>query len=152
MLITFIRLVANLSMAKLIQSIRVRWLFFFSLYTTSLCLNVLGIFLDEGLNIQISESASFWIRVILLALHVFLVQFGLQTLAGNLTDLLYPTKFKSVMKGLTRAIFSVTLIIFTSSLTIKVDCDIKYSWTFWIIGTFLLLAFPFLYVFIPEMS
>jgi len=148
--ITTIRLFANLYMAKLIKKTRLRFLFFFSLFTTAVCLIILGIFLDDNLIPGISESTTKYIRVGLLALHIFLVQFGLQSISNNMTDLLFPTKYKSVMKGFTGAIFYISLVIVTSALTITVDCQVKYSWTFWIMGSVLILASPLLFVFVPE--
>ena len=91
MLINFLRFLSNLLMAKCLISYRIRFLYFVSLASTSIVLVFLGIllkphFLEDILSTEVHQL----LKVTTLALHVICVQFGVQTLAGQLTDVLLP--------------------------------------------------------------
>ena len=115
MLINFIRFIANLLMAKFLRTYRLRFLYFISLFSTSVCLIILGILEKESLiEPYLSQDVNQYLKVSILAVHVFCVQFGLQSLAGQLTDILLPSSSKAVMKGVIRAIQALTLSVFVT--------------------------------------
>ena len=129
---------------------RVRFLFCLSLFSTVLCLGLFGCFLPFGpLHGLVTPSTEQGVRVAVLALHVFAVQFGLQSLAGQLTDTLLPSHAKPMIKGFIRSIQSLSLIAFVSLIT---QIPVEYSaWQFWTMGGTLILACPFLYLGVPEL-
>ena len=78
-LINIIRTAANLLMSKFLMRFRVRFLFCISLISTALCLGLFGCFQPVGpLYQHFSPEADQILRVLILAIHVFAVQFGLQ--------------------------------------------------------------------------
>ena len=89
------------------------------------------------------------VRVGILAVHVFAVQFGLQSLAGQLKDTLLPSYAKPLLKGFIGSLQSLSLIGFVSLITLIPE---EYSaWRFWTMGGTLILACPFLYLAVPEL-
>ena len=112
-LINAIRTIANLMMSDFLKRFRVRFLFCLSLFSTALCLALFGCFLPLGpLHQLLPPQADQVVRVVILAVHVFAVQFGLQSLAGQLTDTLLPSHAKPMLKGFIRSIQSLSLIAF----------------------------------------
>ena len=81
------------------KSFRVRSLYFLSLGGTVACLAVLGLLLSPALQPSLSPGPALQLRILTLALHVFSVQFGLQTLPGQLTDILLPSSVRPVLKA-----------------------------------------------------
>ena len=78
-LINIIRTAANLLMSKFLMRFRVRFLFCLSLFSTALCLGLFGCFQPVGpLHQHFSSETDQVLRVLILAIHVFAVQFGLQ--------------------------------------------------------------------------
>ena len=148
MLINFIRFVSNLIMAKLLRLFRMRFLYFISLFSTAACLIILG-FLEEGtilapyINVEIEQ----YLMVSVLALHVFCVQFGLQSLSSQLTSILLPSSSKAIMKGAIRAIQALTLLVF-----ITIMKQFSNHWSFWIMAIGLTSFSPLLYTYIPELK
>jgi len=148
MLINFIRFVSNLIMAKLLRLFRMRFLYFISLFSTAACLIILG-FLEEGtilapyINVEMEQ----YLMVSVLALHVFCVQFGLQSLSSQLTSILLPSSSKAIMKGAIRAIQALTLLVF-----ITIMKQFSNHWSFWIMAIGLTSFSPLLYTYIPELK
>jgi len=148
MLINFIRFVSNLIMAKLLRLFRMRFLYFISLFSTAACLIILG-FLEEGtilapyINVEVEQ----YLMVSVLALHVFCVQFGLQSLSSQLTSILLPSSSKAIMKGVIRAIQALTLLVF-----ITIMKQFSNHWSFWIMAIGLTSFSPLLYTYIPELK
>ena len=126
---------------------RVRFLFCLSLFSTALCLALFGCFLPPSpLHKETDDQL---VRTIILAVHVFAVQFGLQSLAGQLTDTLLPSHSKPLLKGFIRSVQSFSLIVFVSLITL-IPNDYS-AWQFWTMGGTLVLSSPFLYFGIPEL-
>ena len=78
----------------------------------------------------------------MLSVHVFSVQLGLQTLSGQLTDILLPSSVKPVLKGFTGAAKALSLILFITVFRLLPD----FSYSFWLMAACLLLACPLLYI------
>ena len=132
------------------ERFRVRFLFCLSLFSTAVCLTLFGCFLPFGpLHQLLSPQADQGVRVAILAVHVFAVQFGLQSLAGQLTDTLLPSHAKPMLKGFLRSIQSLSLIAFVSLITLIPEAHM--AWQFWTMAGGLILASPFLYLGVPEL-
>ena len=99
------------------------------------------------LNVQLGASALETLRLVTLGLHVFSVQFGLQTLPGQLTDILLPSSVKAVLKGVIRALLSLSLIVFVTIFRQLPD----FSFAFLVMSGCLLLACPVLWLRVPEL-
>ena len=141
-----VRLMVIFMMTFLLQRLRVRFLYFLSLFLTVFILFLLGLISNDSLSsAYFSPSTIQYIKTILLCSHVFFIQLGLQTLPGLLIDILFPTACKAVMKGFTRAIGSICLIFFV--FIFKSFC---YSTAFFIMAALLVLSSPVLYLFVPE--
>ena len=146
MLVCLVYLLSSLLVAKLLQSIRRRFMYFVSLVLTSLCLLVIGFLIEKSMvSVFLSQDNILILKVFFLCLHVFVVQCGLQGLPGQLTDILFPSSCKSIMKGVCRAVTSFTLVIFI----FLINCFPDYC-RFWIMSVTLLCASPVLFIFIPE--
>ena len=106
-------------------------------------------FLEEGniLARYFSTGSEQYLKVSTLAVHVFCVQFGIQSLAGQLTDILLPSASKAILKGLIRTIQALTLLIFV---TIMKQFDDHLS--FWVMAIGLICVSPILYMHIPELK
>jgi hypothetical protein len=147
MLIHLLRLIANLLMARLLITCRVRLPYFLSLFATVGCLICLGYLLHPHANTLLSPRAEQCLRVATLSVHVFAVQFGLQTLAGQLTDTILPIQAKPVLKGVIRAAHALMLLLFTTHMKLLPED----SFAFWTMAALLVLASPALYVHVPEL-
>ena len=112
MAINFLRFLANLLMARFLVNIRIRLLFFLSMFATSICLATLALLLHPVCEGLLTPGVHLYLRVTVLALHVFSVQFGIQTLGGQMTDTLLPSHSKSILKGLIRSAQSISLFAF----------------------------------------
>lgn len=146
MAINLLRFLANLLMARFLINIRIRLLFFLSMFATSICLATLGFLLHPACEGFLRSEVDLYLRVTVLALHVFSVQFGIQTLAGQMTDTLLPSHSKSILKGLIRSAQSISLFVFVSIMAF-----LKHSTAFWTMAGMLVLASPILYIYIPEL-
>ena len=146
MAINLLRFLANLLMARFLVNIRIRLLFFLSMFTTSICLATLAFLLHPLGERLVPQDVDLYLRVGVLALHVFSVQFGIQTLAGQMTDTLLPSHSKSILKGLIRSAQSISLFMFVS-----VMAFLPHPTAFWTMAAVLVLASPVLYVYIPEL-
>ena len=141
-----VRLIVIFIMTFLLQRLRVRFLYFLSLFLTVFILCILGLISNKSFSsAYFSASTAQYVKTVLLCSHVFFIQFGLQTLPGLLIDILFPTSCKAVMKGLTRAISSICLIFFV--FVFKSFC---YSHAFFIMAILLVVSSPVLYLFVPE--
>ena len=146
MAINLLRFLANLLMARFLVNMRIRLLFFLSMFTTSACLATLAFLLHPVCEDLLPPGVDVYLRVVVLALHVFSVQFGIQTLAGQMTDTLLPSHAKSILKGLIRSAQSVSLFVFVSIMAF-----LPHPTAFWTMASVLVLASPILYVYIPEL-
>ena len=145
-LICCIYLISSLVVAKLLQSIRRRFMFFLSLLFTSLCLIAIGMLMEgDILSMVLSQKATLHLQVFFLCFHVFVVQCGLQGLPSQLMDILFPSSCKSIMKGICRAVTSLSLVIFISIINLFPDHT-----RFWIMAGVLIFASPILFIFVPE--
>ena len=147
-LINFIRFISNLLMARFLRSFRIRFLYFISLFSTAVCLTILG-FLEEETILEpyISHEAAQYLKVTILGVHVFCVQFGLQSLAGQLTDILLPSCSKAIMKGVIRAVQALTLLLFVTLMK-----QLEQHWSFWFMAIGLICVSPLLFTYIPELK
>ena len=147
-LINLIRFISNIMMVKFLRTLRIRCLYFISLFSTAICLIFLGLLVeDKILSSYFSPEVDQYLKVTILAVHVFCVQFGLQTLSGQLTDILLPSSSKAIMKGFIRAIQALTLIVFVTIMKQFPD-----HWSFWMMAIGLVCVCPPLYTFIPELK
>ena len=135
-------------MAGFLKSFRIRFLYFLSLYSTAACLGCLGLLLHPTATQDLlSSQTDQYLRLVILALHVFCVQFGVQTLTGQLKDTLLPTHSKAVLKGAHGTFQSLLLLLFVTLMKELPD----FCWSFWSMTVVLLLASPALYLWIPEL-
>merc|ERR1712213_16197 len=118
MLVCGVYLVSSLLVARLLRSIRRRFMFFISLFLTSLCLIGIGFLMEEKmLSSFLSDTTIHLLKVVFLCLHTFVVQCGLQGLPTQLADVLFPSSCKSIMKGITKA---VTILLMSPLLFVLV--------------------------------
>ena len=133
-------------MAFMVKKLRIRFLYFVSLFLTVIILTCLGLVSDVGLiPSEISATTTKYFKTFLICLHVFFIQLGLNTLPSLLVDILFPTSCKAVMKGITRAISSIILVFF-----VFIFKNLEYSHAFYAMAGSLLISSPFLYLFVPE--
>ena len=145
--INTLQFTANLLMSDLLKHFRIRFLYFFSLFTTACCLGFLGfLFHPSASHAFLSSESDQYLRVVTLALHVFSVQFGVQTLAGLLTDTFLPSHSRPMLKGIIRSTQSLSLFAFVSLITLLSE-----AWRYWTMAATLLAASPVLYICLPEL-
>ena len=145
LIIYSVRLLVLFMMAFMIKKIRMRFLYFLSLILTVIILITLGVVSDGSMIGDMDVTSIKLIKTTLLCLHVFFIQFGVQTLPGLLTDILYPTCSAAIMKGFTKAVASVILISF-----VFIFKNLNYSHAFYLMAAILLVSTPLLYLFVPE--
>ena len=146
LIILSVRLIVIFLMAFMVKKLRIRFLYFLSLFITVIILICLGLVSDISLiNIEMSVTTTKYVKTALICLHVFFIQFGLNTLPSLLVDILFPTSCKAVMKGITRAVSSIILILF-----VFIFKNLEYSHAFYAMAGCLLMSSPFLYLFVPE--
>ena len=146
LIILSVRLAVIFLMAFMVKKLRIRFLYFLSLFMTVIVLASLGIVSDgHVIDSQIPVKTKKFIKTFLICLHVFFIQFGLNTLPALLIDILFPTSCKAVMKGITRAISSLILVFF-----VFIFKNLDYSHAFYLMAAILLMSSPFLYLFVPE--
>jgi len=146
MLVCGVYLVSSLLVARLLRSIRRRFMFFISLFLTSICLIIIGFLMEEEmLSSILSDTTIHVLKVVFLCLHTFVVQCGLQGLPTQLADVLFPSSCKSIMKGICKAVTSFTLVIFIFSIN-----TFELHHRFWIMAGTLLLTSPLLFILVPE--
>jgi len=146
MLVCGVYLVSSLLVARLLRSIRRRFMFFISLFLTSICLIIIGFLMEEEmLSSILSDTTIHVLKVVFLCLHTFVVQCGLQGLPTQLADVLFPSSCKSIMKGICKAVTSFTLVIFIFSIN-----TFELHQRFWIMAGTLLLTSPLLFILVPE--
>ena len=147
-IIHVIRFISNLIMARFLQILRIRFLYFISLFSTSFCLFFLGFLEEEEILVAFFPNIpNQYLKMITLVIHVFCVQLGIQSLAGQLTEILLPSSSRAVLKGVVRAIQAFTLLIF-----ILIMKQMKDHYIFWMMALGLLLVSPLLYIGIPELK
>ena len=83
LIIFSVRLIVLFMMAFMIKKIRMRFLYFLSLFLTVIILSVLGIVSDPNIIPDLGGNSVKFIKTSLLCLHVFFIQFGIQTLPGK---------------------------------------------------------------------
>merc|ERR1712012_487711 len=146
MLVCGVYLVSSLLVARLLRSIRRRFMFFISLFLTSICLIIIGFLMEEEmLSSILSDTTIHVLKVVFLCLHTFVVQCGLQGLPTQLADVLFPSSCMSIMKGICKAVTSFTLVIFIFSIN-----TFELHQRFWIMAGTLLLTSPLLFILVPE--
>ena len=146
LIILSVRLIVIFLMAFMVKKLRIRFLYFISLFLTVIILTCLGLVSDDGLiPSEISATTTKYFKTFLICLHVFFIQLGLNTLPSLLVDILFPTSCKAVMKGITRAISSIILVFF-----VFIFKNLEYSHAFYAMAGSLLISSPFLYLFVPE--
>ena len=146
LIILSVRLIVIFLMAFMVKKLRIRFLYFISLFLTVIILTCLGLVSDVGLiPSEISATTTKYFKTFLICLHVFFIQLGLNTLPSLLVDILFPTSCKAVMKGITRAISSIILVFF-----VFIFKNLEYSHAFYAMAGSLLISSPFLYLFVPE--
>ena len=146
LIILSVRLIVIFLMAFMVKKLRIRFLYFISLFLTVIILTCLGLVSDVGLIPSgISATTTKYFKTFLICLHVFFIQLGLNTLPSLLVDILFPTSCKAVMKGITRAISSIILVFF-----VFIFKNLEYSHAFYAMAGSLLISSPFLYLFVPE--
>ena len=146
MLVCGIYLVSSLLVARLLRSIRRRFMFFISLFLTSLCLLGIGFLMEDDMVLKMfNHNTVLFLKIVFLCLHTFVVQCGLQGLPTQLADILFPSSCKSIMKGICKAMTSLTLVIFISLINL-----FPIFVRFWIMAAVLLVASPLLFIFVPE--
>merc|ERR1712200_92486 len=103
------RLVASLTLARLLMRFRRRIMYFTSLILSITCLSTFSIFSLLGKD---SDSQIYkWSSLVAACLLVFSVQLGVQTLPLLLSGELFPTDVRATCKGLTRSWTCILLII-----------------------------------------
>ena len=146
LIILSVRLIVIFLMAFMVKKLRIRFLYFISLFLTVIILTCLGLVSDDGLiPSEIPVTTTKYFKTFLICLHVFFIQLGLNTLPSLLVDILFPTSCKAVMKGITRAISSIILVFF-----VFIFKNLEYSHAFYAMAGSLLISSPFLYLFVPE--
>ena len=146
MLVCGVYLVSSLLVARLLRSIRRRFMFFISLFLTSLCLLAIGFLMEDEMVLTIfSHNTVILLKVVFLCLHTFVVQCGLQGLPTQLADILFPSSCKSIMKGTCKAMTSLTLVIFISLINL-----FPIFVRFWVMAAVLFVGSPLLFIFVPE--
>ena len=146
LIILSVRLIVIFLMAFMVKKLRIRFLYFISLFLTVIILTCLGLVSDVGLiPSEIPVTTTKYFKTFLICLHVFFIQLGLNTLPSLLVDILFPTSCKAVMKGITRAISSIILVFF-----VFIFKNLEYSHAFYAMAGSLLISSPFLYLFVPE--
>ena len=145
-LILSVRLVVTLLMSFLVHKVRVRLLYFLSLFTSLTLLLCLALASDPALiGLNLSETSLKWIKAVIICLHIFSTQLGVNTLPQLLEITLFPASCKAAMKGIMRAISSTLLVVFVFLFKM-----LEYSHTFYLMATILLLASPLLFLYVPE--
>ena len=86
LIIFSVRLIVLFMMAFMIKKIRMRFLYFLSLFLTVIILSVLGIVSDPNIIPDLGGNSVKYIKTSLLCLHVFFIQFGVQTLPGRVNN------------------------------------------------------------------
>ena len=146
LIILSVRLIVIFLMAFMVKKLRIRFLYFISLFLTVIILTCLGLVSDVGLiPSEIPVTTTKYFKTFLICLHVFFIQLGLNALPSLLVDILFPTPCKAVMKGITRAISSIILVFF-----VFIFKNLEYSHAFYAMAGSLLISSPFLYLFVPE--
>jgi len=148
LIIQFAKLIVVLMMSFLLRRWRARFLYFSSLIFTVSVLICLAFLCDESFSfVFFSPSVVLYIKTVLLCLHATVTQLGMQTFPGLLTDVIYPTSYQAVLKGMTVSIECIAFVVMIFCLKI-----VSYSQAFFIMAGILLLVSPLLYMFVPEVK
>ena len=146
LVILSVRLAVIFLMAFLVKKLRVRLLYFLSLFTTLILLVCLALVSDPALiGLTLSDTTLKLIKTVIICLHVFVIQLGVNTLPQLLEITLFPTSCKAAMKGIMRAIISVIMVVF-----VFLFKTLEYSHTFYLMAAVLLVSSPLLYLYVPE--
>ena len=146
LVILSVRLAVIFLMAFLVKKLRVRLLYFLSLFTTLILLVCLALVSDPALiGLTLSDTTLKLIKTVIICLHVFVIQLGVNTLPQILEITIFPTSCKAAMKGIMRAIVSVIVVVFCVLFR-----TLDYSHTFYLMAAVLLVSSPLLYLYVPE--
>ena len=85
--ILMVRLVVMCLMSYMVMKMRLRFLYFISLFATVVLLLCLAFISNPALfGLNLSATTLRLIKTIIICLHVFFIQFGVQTLPGSATN------------------------------------------------------------------
>ena len=103
--------------------------------------------LGSALDIEVDNTAITvkLVKTVIICLHVFVIQLGLSTLPQLLEITIFPTSCMAAMKGIMRAIFSITMVVF-----IFLFKTLEYSHAFYLMAAVLLVSSPLLWLYVPE--
>ena len=146
LVILSVRLAVIFLMAFLVKKLRVRLLYFLSMFTTMTLLLCLALVSDPSLiGLNLSDTTLKLLKTVIICLHVFVIQLGVNTLPQILEITIFPTSCKAAMKGIMRAIVSVIVVVFCVLFR-----TLDYSHTFYLMAAVLLVSSPLLYLYVPE--
>ena len=146
LIILVVRLLVIFLMAFMVKKLRVRFLYFLSLFTTLVLLLCLALASDPAqIGLDLSVTSIKLIRTVIICLHVFFIQLGVNTLPQLLEITIFPSSCQAAMKGIMRAIASLILVLFVFMFK-----TLQYSTTFYLMAAILLVSSPLLYLYIPE--
>ena len=148
LVILLVRLMVTCLMSYMVMKIRVRFLYFLSLFTTVvllLCLAIVSGGALFGFGLRLTDTTLKLIKTVIICLHVFFIQLGVNTLPQLLEITLFPTSCMAAMKGIMRAIISVIMVVF-----VFLFKTLQYSHTFYLMAVVLLVSSPLLYLYVPE--
>ena len=146
LIILSVRLAVIFLMAFLVKKLRVRFLYFLSLFSALILLVCLALASDPAqLGLSPSDTTVKWIKTVIICLHVSVIQLGLNTLPQLLEITIFPTSCMAAMKGIMRAIFSITMVVF-----IFLFKTLEYSQAFYLMAAVLLVSSPLLWLYVPE--
>jgi len=144
------RLVAALTLTRLLRSVPRRAIYFTSLGLTILCLVVFAS-LSWALTapLQSQRSTLQWAALLAACLLVLSVQLGVQTLPLILSGEIFPADVRATCKGLTRAVTCVFLLL-SLKLYPQLETYLALHGTFFLFGTVLIILLPACYLVLPE--
>jgi len=147
------RLVASLTLARILMTFSRR-----SMYFTSMILTIISLLLFSTFSYLISTSmsggqegvGSLQVGSLLSScLLVISVQLGVQTLPLLLSGELFPADVRATCKGLTRAV-TCLLLLLSIKMYPQLENSLHLYGTFFIFGSVLVILLPICYIILPE--
>jgi len=146
------RLVASLTLARILMTFSRRTMYFTSLVLTIICLNLFSTFsylistssdlVENVFSLQVASLLSSCLLVIS-------VQLGVQTLPLLLSGELFPADVRATCKGLTRAVTCILLLL-SIKLYPQLENNLQLYGTFFMFGAVLAVLLPISYIILPE--
>jgi len=154
MVIGICRLLSSLALARLLQSVSRRSMYFISVSLTLLCLLSFSVFsyliqYQPAVRGNSLESVFQWCSLVAVCLLVISVQLGVQTLPSILSGELFPSDVRATCKGLTRSITCIFLML-SLKLYPVFEENIHVFGTFIMFSSLLFLFSPLVYWILPE--